>query len=144
MKPQSAEWEKRCKASQTDRQLRIVFNVKHITEPSGWVAPPTSTPFSEATVNGTPLFTLLKWQPQNIKRQLKRRQPHLRRRHLIVIKVIGGAGGARGRCRERGHFEMAIWPSCQAEILKGKISTQVLIEAKPAPLGSNQIMWKAC
>ena len=50
-------------------------------------------------MNGNPLFSLLKWQPRNIKRQLKRRQAQLEEWHLILISVIGKA---RKNSRSRG------------------------------------------
>lgn len=84
--------EKKCRARLSDRRLRSVCTPKHITEPSDWVTPTLPRSFTGATMNGNPLFTLLKWQPQNIKRQLKRRQPQLEEWHLILINVIGRGG----------------------------------------------------
>lgn len=53
--------------------------------------------------------------------------------------MIGrGEGGGGGNCSERGHFEMAIWPLCCTEILKGKGFAQVLIEAVLELLGLDQ------
>lgn len=95
MKSQSPEWRKRWRAPLTGRWFRSVCNPKHIIEPSDWV---TLSPrlFTASKMNGNLLFSLLKWQLQNIKCQLKRRQAQLKEWHLILISVIEGGKMTEG------------------------------------------------